>query len=217
MLAKANQIHGGFVAMIKAGNRATIQACYESSASTMKHFFEIFAICKLLNDSGIRKLKGCSALSVFFAFFMLPFLGQNIYTITTECKDFFNIKKDTIYNFLNSSNFGWRNFLFKLSDKIIKYFDSIAKKTRDVKRNKHKQLLIKTRSKFLVIDETGMHKDRSKNLENYARRLWDHAKQIHFKGYLIVMALFTDGVSQVPIDFALTATLIRKISIQVMK
>ena len=154
--------------MIKAVNRATIQACYDSSTSTMKHFFEYFALCKLLNDSGIRKLKGCSALSIFFAFFMFPFLGQNIYTITTECKEFFNIKKDAIYNFLNSPNFGWRNLLFKLSEKIIEYFDSIAKKTRDAKRNKHKELLIKTRSKFLVIDDTAMHKDRSKYLENYA-------------------------------------------------
>jgi len=206
LLTEAIEIHRGSTSMNSPGNRATAQACYETSTSTMKHFFEYFAICKILNDSGIRKIKGCSAISIFFAYFMLPFLGQNIFTITTTCKEYFIIKKDSIYNFLNSHTFGWRNFLFNLSKKIIEYFNSVAKKTRDAKRNKHKPLLSKTRPKCLVLDDTCMYKERSKFLENYARKLWDHALQVHFKGYLIVMALFTDGISQIPVDFALTAT-----------
>ena len=161
LLTEAIEIHRGSTSMNCPGNRATAQACYETSTSTMKHFFEYFAICKILNDSGIRKIKGCSAISIFFAYFMLPFLGQNIFTITTTCKEYFNIKKDSIYNFLNSHTFGWRNFLFNLSKKIIEYFNSVAKKTRDAKRNKHKPLLSN---------------------------------------------LFTDGISQIPVDFALTAT-----------
>ncbi len=95
-----------------------------------------------------------------FCIFMLPFLGQNIYTITTECKEYFNIKKDSIYNFINSPAFGWRNLLLKISASILEYFESIAKKTRDTKRNKHKQLIVKTRSKFLCIDDTILKKDR---------------------------------------------------------
>ncbi len=144
------------------GNHAACQACYNVSSSRMKHFFEYFKICKILNDSGIRKLKGCSALSIFFTFFMLPFLGQNIYTITTECKDYFDIKKDSIYNFINSYTFGRRNILLKISKSILEYFDSIAKKTRDAKRNKHQQLIAKARPKFLCIDDTTMKKNRSK-------------------------------------------------------
>ena len=137
---------------------------------------------------------------------MLPFLGQNIYTITTECKDYFDIKKDSIYNFINSYTFGWRNLLLKISESILEYFDSIAKKTRDAKRNKHKQLIAKARPKFLCIDDTTMKKNRSKKLENFGKRLYDHSLQLYFRGYFIVVALFTDGISQVPIDFALSAT-----------
>ena len=86
---------------INKGNRAASQSCYECSTSSMKHFFEFFGIGKLLNDSGIRNLKGCSALSIFFAYFMLSFLGKNVFTITNDCKEYFIIKKDSIYN-LNS-------------------------------------------------------------------------------------------------------------------
>ena len=197
---------GGPAVILRTGNRVASQACYEFSSSRMKHFFESFKLCKILNDSGMRKLKGCSALSIFFAFFMLPFLRQNIYTITTECKEYFNIKKDSIYNFINSPAFGWRNLLLKISANILEYFESIAKKTRDAKRNKHKQLIAKTRPKFLCIDDTTLKKDRSKKLENFGRRLYDHSLQLYFKGYFIVVALFTDGVSQIPIDFALSAT-----------
>ncbi len=114
--------------ILRTGNRAACQSCYEFSTSSMKHFFEYFKLCKILNDSGIRKLKGCSALSIFFAFFMLPFIRKNIYTITIECKEYFDIKKDSIYNFMNSYTFGWRNLLLKISASILEYFESIAKK-----------------------------------------------------------------------------------------
>ena len=116
--------------ILHTGNRSARQACYELSSSKMKHFFVTFKLCKIFNDSGIRKVKGCSALSIFFAFFMLPFLGKNIYTITTECKEYFKIKKDSIYNFINSPIFGWRNLLLKISARILEYFESIANKTK---------------------------------------------------------------------------------------
>ena len=139
-------------------------------------------------------------------FLCFHFLGKIFTQLQLNAKNIFNIKKDAIYNFINSYTFGWRNFLLKISESILEYFESIAKKTRDAKRNKHKQLIAKTRPKFLCIDDTTLKKDRSKKLENFGRRLYDHSLQLYFKGYFIVVALFTDGVSQIPIDFALSAT-----------
>ncbi len=180
--------------MLRTGNRVASQACYEFSSSRMKHFFESFKLCKILNDSGMRKLKDVQHYQYFLYFSCFHFLDKIFIQLQLNARNILTLKK-TVYNFINSSAFGWRSLLLKISANILEYFESIAKKTRDTKRNKHKQLIAKTRPKFLCIDDTTLKKNRSKKLENFGRRLYDHSLQLYFKGYFIVVALFTDGVS----------------------
>ena len=76
-------------------------------------FKENFKIGTLLNNSGIRKLRGVSPLTLFTVIFMLPFEGYDFYRgiVTNPSLGF---KKDAAYDFLKNPGHKRRKFLLSL-------------------------------------------------------------------------------------------------------
>ena len=76
-------------------------------------FKENFRIGTLLNNSGIRKLRGVPPLTLFTVVFMLPFEGVDFFRgiVTNPSLGF---KKDAAYDFLKNPRHNWRKLLLSL-------------------------------------------------------------------------------------------------------
>lgn len=77
-------------------------------------------INSLLKQSNFCKEKGFPCSSIFKFIFLLVFTGKNLFRTLDSKNTQISFAKDTVYRFLNSTNFNWRKFLFLLSSSIIK-------------------------------------------------------------------------------------------------
>lgn len=77
-------------------------------------FMGSFKIGTLLNNSGIRKLRGVPPLTLFTVIFMLPFEGVNFSRgiVKNPGPGF---KKDATYDFLRNPRHNWRKFMLALA------------------------------------------------------------------------------------------------------
>jgi len=152
-------------------------------------FKEKFRIGTLLNNSGIRKLRGVSPLTLFTVIFMLPFEGYDFYRgiVTNPSLGF---KKDAAYDFLKNPRHNWRKFLLSLSSAVVRFFDYLT----DEKR-----------IKVLIFDDSTYDRCRSKSVELLA---WirDHNSGRSLKGFRMLTLGWSDGVNFLPLDFALLSS-----------
>lgn len=152
-------------------------------------FKQNFRIGTLLNNSGIRKLRGVSPLTLFTVIFMLPFEGYDFYRgiVTNPSLDF---KKDAAYDFLKNPRHNWRTFLRLLSSAVARFFDYLT----DEKR-----------VKVLIFDDSTYDRCRSKSVELLA---WirDHNSGRSLKGFRMLTLGWSDGVNFLPLDFALLSS-----------
>jgi hypothetical protein len=109
--------------------------------SRISSFIGDFQVSTLLNKSGIRKLRGISPLTLFSAFFMLPFEGDNFFRgiVTNEDLTF---KKNAAYDLLKNPRHNWRKFMLTLgwSDGFI--FFAAGFRSLLFRKSKKKHVLI---------------------------------------------------------------------------
>ena len=98
--------------------------------------------------------------------------------------------RDTVYRFLNSPYHRWRAFLAQIAKTVVCFFSTL---TSGDKR------------KVFVVDDSLYNKNRSKKLELLSR-IFDHVDGIYVKGFRFLTLAFTDGISLIPIDFAMLGT-----------
>ena len=94
--------------------------------------------------------------------------------------------KNTIRRFCNSTSVNWHKFLRTLSLKLVEEFMRPA--TSD------------QREEFFIFDDTPFHKSGKKT--ELVSRYFNHVTMKHETGYRILTLLWTDGYSNVPVDFA---------------
>ena len=80
------------------------QTVSEIKAGIFSGYFESLKLGNLLNQSGIKKSKGASPLSIFTIVFNLAFVGKNVYEGIVRNKNV-SIGKDAVYAFLNCSTY----------------------------------------------------------------------------------------------------------------
>lgn len=192
--------------MMLPANRAALQADYDTSKSCVKLFFAFCKLSTILNKSGFRKAKGHSVTNILFALFMLPFLNTNIFKLTLESQGYLDINKDAYYNFMTCHTYSWRNLLFNVGKILVNFFVDLARMRKESNRSKKAVLNLLRRSRFGIIDDTPIKKDDSEQLEICGNHMFDHTDGSHYKGYTATVLLFSDGISTVPLDFALSAT-----------
>jgi hypothetical protein len=97
--------------------------------------------------------------------------------------------KDVFYRLKNNEHIYWRRILWYISMKFIKVTES----NRDVEeiRKPH----------YLIFDDTTVEKS-GKKME-FLGRVWDHVKQRSVLGYKILVMLYWDGKSSIPLDFSI--------------
>jgi len=160
-------------------------------------FFQNFCLKTILNQSGIRKAKGTSALTIMSSIFALAFIGKDFFRgiVQNESLPF---GKDAAYELLRRPSHNWRKALMSLSVKIFSFFSSLTGERRE---------------KVLIIDDSPFDRSRSKKVELLAR-VYDHAEKKFIRGFRLLSVCWSDGVSLLPLDFALLSSKDKKNRLQ---
>lgn len=115
------------------------EVTYQDLQGRIDDFMKRFKMARLLNLSGIRKVRGVSPSCVVRTVFELAFIGRNIYTaVHTSATS--PMGKDTVYRFLSSPRSNWRRLLGFLVQMVINTL--------------RRPLTDETREKVLIMDTT---------------------------------------------------------------
>lgn len=167
------------------------QNAYASSECLSPEFFafsKFISLKKTLFQFCRAKSQGICLLSMFQTLFFLVFRQRNFWRLSLG--NTFDFGRDVIYRFLNSPYHDWRRFLLSISHKVTSFIWSL---TSDNKR------------KVFVIDDSSYYKNRSKKLELLSR-CYDHVEKRYFRGFRFLVLAATDGISLIPLLFALLGT-----------
>ena len=165
------------------------QTVSEIKAGIFSGYFESFKLGNLLNQSGIKKSKGASPLSIFTIVFNLAFVGKNVYEGIVRNKNV-SIGKDAVYAFLNCSTYNWRKFSHLLFNRIYIKIQS---------------LLDDSKEEVLILDDSTYDRSRSKKVELLAK-VFDHTSGRFIRGFRMLTLGWSDGNSFLGIDFALLSS-----------
>ena len=153
---------------------------------------EFKAFCKTvsLREALARFCKnkqGTSVFDIFCTLFVLVFRQRNFWRWSVSGKDAPAFGLDTVYRFLNSPFHNWRGFLSRLALKSVAFLVPLTSTEE---------------RKVFVIDDSVYDRNRSKKLELLSI-VYDHVEKRFVRGFRMLTLAFTDGISLIPMDFAL--------------
>lgn len=157
--------------------------------SRIDSFFDNFTIGTLLNESGIRKVRGAKPTELVKAIFCLPFEGSSFFRYFVEEKKE-KYSKDCVYSLLRNPHYNWRRVLLLLASKISSVLELLTDKPE---------------RKVLVIDDSVYNKSHSRFVELLAQ-VYDHCDHRYIRGFKMLTVGWTDGSSFLPLDFALLSS-----------
>ena len=152
--------------------------------------FQTFCKTVSLRDTLARFCKnkqGFTVFSIFCTIFTLIFQQRNFWRWSVSEKDVPAFGRDTVYRFLNSPFHNWRAVLYRIALKAIAFLAPLTS--------------MKERTVF-VVDDSLYNKNRSKKLELLSS-VYDHVEERFVRGFRMLTLAFTDGISLIPLDFAL--------------
>jgi hypothetical protein len=152
-------------------------------------FFNRFNITSTLHRCGIRKRRGHSVRSLIKTIFTLPFVGKNFFR-GIVINDELAFGKDAAYELLKGCTSNWRRLLLVLGARLYGFFNRLTNETRD---------------SVLIVDDSPYDRSRSKAVELLSR-VWDHSSGRFLKGFRMLTICWSDGVSCLPMDFALLSS-----------
>jgi hypothetical protein len=157
-------------------------------------FIRNYKIQEVLAGAGIKKYRGLAVIKILKLIFSLAFLGKNWYQHQRSSRySQKEIKKDTVYRFLNEARFKWESFLLNLAKTVI---------------CKISQLTSSDREKVLIIDDSFYDRARSKKVELLSR-VHDHTDNKFKKGFKLLTMGWSDGFSFIPVSFRLLTSSVR--------
>ena len=157
--------------------------------SRISSFIGDFKVGTLLNNSGIRKLRGVSPLTLFAVIFMLPFEGVSFAQGIVK-NPALGFKKDAVYDFLKNPRHNWRKFMLSLATMVVRFFDVLTDEKRE---------------KVLIFDDSTYDRSRSKAVELLAW-IYDHNSGRSLKGFKLLTLGWSDGANFLPLDFVLCSS-----------
>jgi hypothetical protein len=118
-------------------------------------FFQNFCLGTILNQSGIRKAKGTSALTIMSSIFALTFIGKDFFRGIVQNQSV-PFGKDAAYELLKRPSHNRHKALMSLSVKIFSFFSSLTGEKRE---------------KAFIIDDSPFDRSRSKRLSFWSECL----------------------------------------------
>jgi hypothetical protein len=151
--------------------------------SNVNKLFGKFQIHRQLQVSGLSKGKGYSLLEMLFL--MLLLILESSGSVYAGISKLGKEKlKTPLNNLLNHEHYNWRRLLYSVAGRFAQLCPVQAEKIS-----------------VLIIDDTSREKTGRKG-ENLA---WfvDHCKQRYYMGFQVIMAVWSNGRSAIPLDFEL--------------
>jgi len=152
-------------------------------------FFSQFNIATTLHRCGVRKRHGHSVRSLVMVIFTLPFVGKNFFR-GIVVNDNLTFGKDAAYEILKGCTSNWRRMILRLGIRIYRFLNRLTDETRE---------------SVLIVDDSPYDRSRSKKVELLSR-VWDHSNGRLIKGFRMLTLCWSDGVSCLPLDFALLSS-----------
>ena len=157
---------------------------------------EFAAFCKFVSLKNIIRLcckfksRGVNVFEIFQTLFFAVFQHRNFWRLSASGNNTISFSIDTVYRFLNSAYHHWRDILAQVAKNAVLFLSTL---TSSGKRQ------------VFVVDDSTYNKNSSKKIELLSR-VFDHVNKKYVKGLRFLTLAFTDGISLIPIDFALLAT-----------
>jgi predicted nucleic acid-binding Zn finger protein len=146
---------------------------------------DIFKFSSLLKSFSHFKKQGYNFKEVLSILLILPFVGITNINLMQYKK--FKAKKDVFYRLKNKPLIDWRSILWLF---VIKFVNIVAANASDTGN-----------IKCLIIDDSFLEKS-GRYIEKISR-MWDHVSKRYILGFKLNVMSLWDGVSFIPIDFAL--------------
>lgn len=163
-------------------------------------FFEKFHIGTLLDRCGIRKRHGYSVRSLTKAIFQLPFIGKNFFR-GIALNNNSDVGNDAACGLLKTCTYNWRRLLLALGARLHCIFHPLTSDQRE---------------SVLIIDDSPYDRSRSKQVELLSR-VFDQSTGRYLKGFRLLTLCWSDGVSCLPLDFALLSSAKRGKRLQLIR
>lgn len=138
-----------------------------------------------MRKSNISESCGVSAYEVFQFLLLLVFQGRNLFRFLNSKRKELAVSKNTYYRFLNDPSFNWTRFLLLLVAKTAAAFSRLTRPER---------------IKVLILDDSVIKRNRSKNVELLAC-VYDHVEHKYHKGFTRLTLGQSDGYNFVSADF----------------
>lgn len=156
---------------------------------------QLLNLKSILKQSNFTKREGVGAHVVVLHFVYMLMMNKKISAFMDQSND--SLKKDVYYRLLKNSSYNWRKLLSLSSLKIIK-------------------LLHKVQSgasvKVLILDDTVEGKT-GKQIEGSRSSLWSNKEKRTIKGINVVSLNYSDGLSNIMLDFAISMGKFAKVEI----
>lgn len=157
----------------------------ENTQNQFSDAIKELCIGKMLRSSNIKKSCGIPAFEVFQFLLLLVFQGKNLFRFLNSKHKDQAVSKNTYYRFLNETSYNWKSFLLLLAAKVTSAFDELTRPER---------------VKVLILDDSIIQRNRSKNVELLAK-VYDHVSHKFQKGFTLLTLGWSDGYSFVPVGF----------------
>ena len=149
-------------------------------------FLHKFHVSDILKQCNGYKQKGFSVIQLFAYLVTLMFQPYSTYMAMRVGAYKEQFSKNTIRRFCNNTSINWHKFLQILSHKLV---SEIMRPATSEKREE-----------FFIFDDTPFHKSGKKT--ELVSKFFNHVNMKYEFGYRILTLLWTDGYSNVPVDFA---------------
>jgi len=156
---------------------------------------QLLNLKSILKQSNFTKREGVGAHVVVLHFVYMLMMNKKISTFMDQSKD--SLKKDVYYRLLKNSSYNWRKLLSLTSLKIIKLLHKVQKGSS---------------VKVLILDDTVEGKT-GKQIEGSRSSLWSNKEKRTIKGINVVSLNYSDGLSNIMLDFAISMGKFAKVEI----
>ncbi len=147
---------------------------------------QLLNLKSILKQSNFTKREGVGVHLVVLHFVYMLMMNKKISTFMKQSND--SLKKDVYYRLLKNSNYNWRKLLTLSSLKIIKLLHKVQTPTS---------------VKVLILDDTVEGKT-GKQIEGSRDALWSNKEKRTIKGINVVSLNYSDGLSNIMLDFAIS-------------
>ena len=136
------------------------------------------------------KKEGYSVRLVLSLMIVMVVLKNTVHSSLEKLQEYgYHLGKDVFYRLKNNPNICWRLILWHIVLKFIRITESESKEEAP------------KRAHYLIFDDTMIEKS-GKKIE-FIGKVWDHVMQKLLLGYKVLVMLYWDGKSPIPLDFSI--------------